>query len=216
MQQAINGYDGSLVYLDREIGRLLDALQTRGLASNTLIVLTADHGDSFGEHGLVSHGNSLYIEQTHVPLIMRFPGHLPEGVRVPDPVSLTQLPTTVLRLIGRNDPRFAGMPLNEQSLGHRSDPSVLTEVARRRQVPSHWPTSRGWTKSLVTDRWHFILSENGKDQLYDLRSDKGELENLADSSESGLLVKRFRDELARVGGAGAKPANAQTPAEPAP
>ena len=91
-------YDGSIAYLDSEIGRLLDALEQRGGLENTLVVLTADHGEEFAEHGLGGHGSTLYRLSVQVPLVLWFPGRIPAGRRVASPVSLHNLAATVLDL----------------------------------------------------------------------------------------------------------------------
>ena len=63
------------------------------------MIVTSDHGEQFGEHGLIEHGNSLYWPVLHVPLVISFPGRVPEGQSVAEPVSLADLPTTVLDLL---------------------------------------------------------------------------------------------------------------------
>lgn len=198
LRQSIDSYDGSLAYLDHEIGELLGALDRRGLRSNTLVIVTSDHGESFGEHGLVNHGNSLYLDQTRVPLIIRFPGRVGAGIREPQPVSLTGLAATILSLTGHHHPGFTAEPFVTQP-GVVSDeaPRVRTEVARRRSVPSRWPTSRGWTRALITERWHFIQSETGEKELYDLAADTGELHNLAHDGALQTVVADLDRELTR-------------------
>jgi arylsulfatase A-like enzyme len=198
LQESIDSYDGSLAYLDHEIGNLLDTLEKRRVANDTLVIVTSDHGESFGEHGLVNHGNSLYLDQTHVPLIIRFPARVPAGVRDGRPVSLTALPATVLRLIGVTDQRFSGPSVMEQAVDRSGVQAAMTEVARRRAVPNDWPSARGSLKSLVTDRWHFIVSEPGAIELYDVTNDMGELRNLAGAAEQAPLVASFRAMLQRM------------------
>lgn len=192
LRESLDAYDGSLVYLDSEIGRLLDALEERNLANDTLVIVTSDHGESFGEHGLVNHGNSVYLHQTHVPLIMRFPGRLGAGGRNQQPTSLTQLGHTILSLIGQQHQAFTGSSF---FAADRHADAVLTEVAQRRQVPQRWPTSRGWLRSLVTERWHFILNEAGEKELYDLENDRGEEHNQADNVAVTAVVTKLHGEL---------------------
>src|SRR4029434_6029700 len=93
-------YERAIAYLDSELGRLFAALERRGLLANTLVVVTSDHGDEFAEHGLVDHGNTLYRASLHVPLVLHFPGRVPGGRRVMQPVSLRNLAATVLDLVG--------------------------------------------------------------------------------------------------------------------
>jgi arylsulfatase A-like enzyme len=73
IQADIDAYDESILYLDAQIGSLLDELKKRGKLDNTLVILTSDHGESFGEHGFYFHGHSLYREQVNVPMLLRWP-----------------------------------------------------------------------------------------------------------------------------------------------
>jgi arylsulfatase A-like enzyme len=103
-------YDGTIAYFDHELARLLDALDERGLGRNTLIVITADHGEEFHDHGGWGHGISLYEELIHVPLIAWCPGHLPAGVRIDDPVRHVDIMPTLLGAAGAgDDPRYADL-----------------------------------------------------------------------------------------------------------
>src|SRR5262249_29036370 len=96
---ARTAYETSLAYLDQQIGALLDALEKRNLLERTLVVITSDHGEQFGEHGRWNHGESLYMQLLHVPLIVLHPGHIPTGLRIPEPASLANLPATILDLL---------------------------------------------------------------------------------------------------------------------
>jgi arylsulfatase A-like enzyme len=103
-------YDGTIAYFDYELGRLLDALDERGLGRNTLIVITADHGEEFHDHGGWGHGQSLFEELIHVPLIAWYPDHLPSGIRVEDPVRHVDIMPTLLGAAGGgDDPRCADL-----------------------------------------------------------------------------------------------------------
>ncbi len=88
-------YDGSIAYIDAEIGRLTSQLRARGELDRTLLVITSDHGELFGEHGLWEHTSNLYYKLLHVPLIVRWPGHVPAGETVDAEVSLRDLAATV-------------------------------------------------------------------------------------------------------------------------
>src|SRR6185295_8221902 len=84
----IDRYDESLLYLDEQIGRLLDELARRGVLDNTIVVFTSDHGENWGEHELIYHGHSLYQEQIRIPLIVRYPARVAAGTRSAAPVAL--------------------------------------------------------------------------------------------------------------------------------
>lgn len=95
----INAYDGAIRYVDTQLGRLLDELDAAGLRASTLVVVSSDHGEMFGEHGQIQHTSGVYIPALHVPLAFAMPGVLPAGVRVEEPVSLRDLPATILDVL---------------------------------------------------------------------------------------------------------------------
>lgn len=80
---ALGAYDHEIAYTDKHIGRVVDDLKARGLYEKTIIVLTGDHGEGFGEHGIDLHGYHLYAAQTKVPLLIRVPGTVPSVVEMP-------------------------------------------------------------------------------------------------------------------------------------
>jgi arylsulfatase A-like enzyme len=191
----VNRYDESILSLDAGVGDLLAELDSRGLADNTIIVLTSDHGESFGEHGMIFHGNGLHRAQVHVPLIIRYPPAVASGVRDSAAVGIHQIPATIMELAGLSAQDFPA-PSVFSSAGREAP--VLAEVGFRPQVPASWPTSRGWVKSLTTTRWHFVLHEEGDQELYDLVDDPGESVNLAARAEYADTVQGFRALLTRV------------------
>lgn len=90
-------YDGEVAYFDRMLGALLDELSARGLMDDTIIVVTADHGEELFEHGRLGHGYALNEPMLHVPLVLVGPG-IPQGERVTEPVSTSALFNTLLFL----------------------------------------------------------------------------------------------------------------------
>ena len=86
-----------------QLGRLFDELERRGVLENTLVIVTSDHGEELGEHGLFGHGRSLYRPELHVPLLIVRPGRVAAGRVVAEPVSLRDLPATVVDLLGLAD-----------------------------------------------------------------------------------------------------------------
>ena len=100
IQLARDAYDDCIASLDHDLGRLIAELQTRGLLEKTLLILTADHGEQFGEHGKFGHGLSLYEPEVHVPMLMISPGRVPRGRVVREAVSLRDVPATVVDLLG--------------------------------------------------------------------------------------------------------------------
>jgi len=151
----INMYDGEIRYTDDFVGAFLDELGRLGLAENSLVVLLSDHGEGFWEHGLFEHGNSLYNELLHVPLILWAPGKLPAGKRVPDLVRTVDLLPTILDLVGAGgDSVFRGrslLPLLDggehgQRLAYSESPHV--RIVKGKTIQSEtgkviWPNTRG-------------------------------------------------------------------------
>lgn len=192
-------YDESLAYMDHEIGALLDSLETRGMLRNTIVIVTADHGESFGEHGTVHHGGTLHLEQIHVPLILWRPGLIPARKRVDRPVDLRSIPATVMQAIGEPKSVFPASSLLDviaDSAGVIAP--AISEGPKVEGNPPTWQTGRGWVKSLVRDQWHLITLESGENELYDLRADPGELRNLVDVPAMSQVKAGLEAEMRRT------------------
>ena len=177
----IDLYDAEIASGDHEVGRLLRALEARGLAENTIVVVTADHGELLGEHGLANHFKSLSIEETHVPLLLRYPGHLPPGRRVERPSQLRDILPSVLELAGID----AGVPMDGTSLVPAArgtagdDGSEATYGFLVREVdPEYWFTSPGNLLGIRTQRSRYVWSQTGKHEYYDRIVDPREETNL--------------------------------------
>jgi hypothetical protein len=93
-------YEGELAWTDSQIGRVLDRLEQLGLADNTLVIVTADHGDEFFEHGAIGHRKGLYEEVTAIPLLLRLPGRVPAQRRLTALSALSDVAPTVRELVG--------------------------------------------------------------------------------------------------------------------
>jgi arylsulfatase A-like enzyme len=191
-------YDGGIAYVDHEIGRLLGDLDRRGLLANTLVVVTSDHGEEFGEHGYVSHSNSLHVQGIHVPLVLALPGGEAAGKRVVEPVTLRDLPATVLDVVGGTT---VGALPGESLVRHWRGPGgpgsspVLSEVNRAPNVASWLPVSVGDLKSIVADKYHFIRNGDGQELLYDLERDPFETTDRAAVTELGEVFREMRSAL---------------------
>jgi arylsulfatase A-like enzyme len=113
-------YDGELAFTDLHIGRLLDGLRARGLFDRTVVVVTGDHGEGFGEHGVELHGYHLYAAQTKVPLIVRVPGVAPRRAALPAGHA-DLLPTLVNLAGGAPTPEMQGRSLVDAIAGAGGD-----------------------------------------------------------------------------------------------
>lgn len=123
---------GELAWTDSEIGRVLEELEHRGLAANTLVVVISDHGDEFLEHGGFGHRRTLYQEVVRVPVILRWPRRLPTGETRPGPSSLAAVAPTILALLSGDTGRAPLLALapDEQVLGRL----ILNPTGRREDV----------------------------------------------------------------------------------
>jgi arylsulfatase A-like enzyme len=192
-------YDACIAYLDHELGRLLDELDRRGRLANTIVIVTSDHGEEFGEHGTVSHGHSLYWPALHVPLIIWYPGGVPSGTRVEQPVSLRAVPATIASLAGiAGDLPFPGLPLSRFWTDSAPAPdTVLAELSPPPGPRGPGPVGKGPMKSLVSGRLHYIRNGDGSEELYDVDADPFERTNLVATIDPATL-EAFREVLANL------------------
>ena len=197
---ARDAYDDCIAALDRQIGALLDELERRDLLRDTLVIITSDHGEQFGEHGVFNHGFSLYSHEIHVPLLIINP-QAPQGLTIPTPVSLRDLPATVVEFLDQKaSSPFPGRPLSRHWRStvdgeEQVTSSALSEVDIPQVITPHrgrGANQRGFTMSLVAQGLHYILDVRGNEELYDVVSDPGELHDLkgAPGQEDNLRVPR--------------------------
>jgi uncharacterized sulfatase len=112
--QVINDmYDAEVTYQDDYLGELFATLAERNQADNTLTVIVSDHGDSLGEHGYFGHAFVAYQELIHVPLILHWPGHIPAGKRIENPVSTRRIYHTILKASGQLPEATTGLDPQE-------------------------------------------------------------------------------------------------------
>ena len=187
-------YDGEIRYVDAELGRLFERLNQMGVEDNTLIVVTADHGDEFFEHGHVRHNRTLYDEVLHVPLIFKMPKKLPQGKRIPGLVRLADVSPTILSLaeIQTSPGEFGSLvsePLlrgTDLSTEMKSD-EELTLPARVAlgELLGEKPMS-----SIRTESAKLIVElASGKAlEMYDLRTDPSEQVNLVSQDSAAVAA----------------------------
>lgn len=171
----LSQYDGGIAYLDFSIGRFLKELKRRDLYDNSLIVITSDHGEAFGDRGLINHGVSVYQDQVHVPLIVKFPGISARRVSDETTSSIDVMPTILHAATGRVPRHLEGKNLNEE--GVAQDRLIISE-----SFPCSWwpdiPRVQRIERAGVSGPMKIIVSSHGDAALYDLRSDPNEADNL--------------------------------------
>ena len=201
LQGEVDAYDGAIAYTDDQIGQLLAELKKRRLADNTLIVITSDHGESFGEHGLFIHGNSLYREQIRVPLIFYWPSEIPQGMRISQPVSNAAIPATLMELTDSHaKPAFPIASLARLWKTSRDSewPFPESDLAQLPWNPKA-PNYLGAVRSLVGPQFHYIRNEKLGEELYDWRNDPEERHDLAKNREASAALLAFRSSLEHHG-----------------
>ncbi|MGH7927574.1 MAG: sulfatase family protein, partial [Candidatus Binatia bacterium] len=185
---------------DFRIGELMGILKARGILDNTIVVITSDHGEHFGEHDLMDHKMSLYEEVIHTPLIIRYPPGVASGVRVRQQVQSVNILPTILSLSGLNSPENISsrpLPLRNASSVQRyafsefERPGMFLDVMKKTfpQADSS-PFDRA-LKAVRTQRHKLIWSSDGKHELYDLAVDPHEEKNLykKNPEAAGELLK---------------------------
>lgn len=196
VQDNLDRYDAMLAEMDAALGRLFAELERRGILDNTIVIVASDHGEQFGEHDLMGHGNSLYLPLLHVPLIVRYPGTVPAGLRVSRPVALRDIGATIADLA-----RLPGaFPIPGRSLTRfwRDSANVgldtlLMEVAYNSRLPQGTPVDKGSMRAVVIDSMHYILNGDQREELYDFLRDNVERNDLSRTAEADL--RRHREAL---------------------
>ncbi|MEO8634276.1 MAG: sulfatase [Gemmatimonadales bacterium] len=186
-----DGYDGNIWYIDHELGGLLAQLDRSGVLDKTVVVITSDHGELFGEHGLNGHGTNLYLPALHVPLMI-LGGGVPQGVHIGRAVSLTDLAATLEELRGVGDRSLPGRSLVGCWSGATCEPSLISAAVTR----SPWrarktPASRGPLVTIIADGWQYIGSSTGEEQLYRLTPAASD-DNVAARPDLGETLARLR------------------------
>jgi len=205
LEETHDAYDGSIAYLDFQIDSMLTVLAGRGLLENTVVIITSDHGEQFGEHGLIQHGSSLFLPVLHVPLAIVAPNRVPGGVHVPYPATLRSIASTILAFAGVPNPGLPGTPLT----GYLRGPglpvpldTLFSAVDYDRLLP-RWPPNepvlRGNMRSVVLDSLHYILNGDGIEELFHLGRDSWETRNLAGLPEFRPGLEAHRAALKAIG-----------------
>jgi hypothetical protein len=186
-RRVVDLYDGEVRFVDGLVGRLLDALRDLGVREQTLIVLVSDHGEGLFDHGLLGHGQTLYDELLHVPLIVRFPGRALRG-RVGRQVRTMDVLPTVLDALALPVPQgLDGVSLLGLARGEAGAPAMDVAFAEYLNEGAEKKAIREQDRKLI------FTPATGASLLFDLRSDPGEERTIA--AEHPEIVRGLRARL---------------------
>jgi len=192
----VAGYDNCLAYLDDQLGKLFQFLASSPAWSNTLVIITSDHGKAFGEHGHYNHGRDLYREMVHVPLIIIGPG-IPAGRRIDHIASTLDIFSTVLGLSIGGQPAFGRSSLRRfWTPGFKPEP-IDEEAVSELSFIAPDSTLHSFI-SLMTSEWHYIQSSTGRSELYRWPADAQEKNNLVGLPEDEPSLQNLRQRLDEV------------------
>jgi len=183
-------YDAEVTYTDRHLGKLLDFVAQKSWASRTAILVTADHGEAFGEHNQYNHGFEVWENLVRVPMFLVIPGVMPR--RIDTPRSAIDLAPTILELFG--------LPRQETHLGKSLVPELLGGAAEERDVIVDLPMTSDNDKRRalvhVEGARHLKIIAYGKDEalrLFDLDADPGEKSPILRGEAFDSMAKRYRE-----------------------
>ena len=179
-------YIGEIAFADAQIGRLIDALDRRGVLDKTLIVVAGDHGESLGEHGERTHGIFVYENVLRVPLLIRAPRFRP--VRTGAVVRLVDVMPTVLDLFGIDPPEVDGVSLRPLLDGRSTD------LGLEAYAESRYPLRFGWSSLRSLRDGRFKVIDAPRPELYDLSLDPFETTNLYTTRRplADAMIRRVR------------------------
>lgn len=192
----IDLYDAGLRYVDHNIGLLFDRLREMDILHNTLIIITADHGNEFKEHGDFGHHRKLYDELLLVPLIFHGAG-MRKNIAIEDLVSLLDIAPTLVEILGiqNKNRNFQGRSLVPLIAGgedkEESELSgVISEIGHNDSLEMDLNERK---ISYRTKRWKYIYNQSSEDELYDIRADHRETQNVIEEKKD--IAKKIKQEI---------------------
>lgn len=192
LKKALAGYYGLCSFLDENIGLVLGALQDAGLAGNTRVMYTSDHGDNLGSRGMWGK-STLFEEASGVPLIVAGPG-IEAGKVVDTPVSHVDTYPFILRSVGETDPSltegYPGVSLDDIADGAKPDRNVLTEY--------HGMGSATGAFMIRHNQYKYMYYVDYPPQLFDLKADPEELNDLGTDPEYASVVRECHERLLKI------------------
>jgi arylsulfatase A-like enzyme len=199
-------YDGEVAFADVQVGRLVEALRKSGALDNTIVIVTADHGENLGERDRIDHMMTLYDATTHIPLVIRYPRVFAAGKRIDDLTSIIDIAPTVIDLCGA-DKGVDYLHVKTTSLANperkprafvvagNERPVTGVQLLQKRYPGYDWKAIDYRLRSLRTPVYKLIENEGRSVELYDVARDPAESTDLTGSQPD--VQKRLLGALTR-------------------
>jgi len=190
LQKDMACYYGMVSFMDKEIGRILDALDRLGLAGNTIVVFSTDHGHFLGQHGLTAKAIHMYEDLLRIPFIVRYPPRVQAGQTSDAIQNLVDLTPTFLAVAGLDIP-LAMTGVNQLDTWSGGQPARTWSITE-----NHHGTQRCHMRTYVNRRYKITVYRDGDDgELFDLVEDPGETNNLWNAPEAAALKSDMMHEF---------------------
>jgi arylsulfatase A-like enzyme len=196
-------YDGQIFYLDHYIRDFIEFLEDKKIYDDSLLIITSDHGENFGEHGLAGHVFSLHDTLLHVPLVIRYPSLVPENTITSNLVSTIDIFPTILDILDIGKPfdvqgkslyPFDGCEIHKFVCAEHGH-GIMERYPDLKRWPENKRIDLGY-KSIRDKRYKYIISSNGKEELYDICHDPFEFKDISDNHPGKL--KYFKSMLEKT------------------
>ncbi len=196
-------YHAHVTAIDVQMGRILKALDKMGIADNTILIYTSDHGSCLGAHGLGGKANP-YDESIRVPFLVRCPGRVPTGRRTDIPIGAIDLYPTLCGLTGIEPPEFCGgQDLSHLLLGAEKPAPDLQLIMLNNNIKQYYASMLDQTgpqtlypfRGVRTSRYTYTVRNDGEWQLFDNREDPYQMNNLVDDPGHADLRQRLHGQL---------------------
>lgn len=187
-------YRAEIAYLEEKIAEIVDLLKAEGEWEDTLFIVTSDHGENIGDHGLMDHQYALYDTLLHVPLFVH--GGPFEDDEIDDLVQLIDIPLTILAVLDIDAPdareQFQGISFHpdagetrEYAVAEYIAPQPSMDALEKRvgELPDHVGKYDRSLRAIRTDQYKYICGSDGSQELYDIQADPGEATNIAEDND---------------------------------
>jgi arylsulfatase A-like enzyme len=186
LEHIIALYDGEIRWTDHIVGKILDLLKKSNMMKNTMIIITADHGEAFFEHGFSCHNNNLFDEEIRIPMIVYYPEKFP-GLKIKKQVSIIDILPTIFEILGKKTPDYLhGISLlKEIEQGFIRDKPLLMEL----DGPNFY-------KAIRNDKWKFVYDyKKSLPMFFDLVNDPEEKNSLIPLSQPVVIPEWVKKDI---------------------